>query len=126
MSSNITLDASDIGLYYANGDKLQTIGYYVANGYLTAGGKEISFIINTPKLLTNVTSITVNHLSCVFRGVSGYVNGTSAIDYATASGYTVTANKTTDNAIMIMIIADTAYTSGTNNTPIAIAGASAG
>lgn len=126
MSSNITLDASDIGLCYANGDKLQTISHYATGGYLTSGGKEISFTINTPKLLTNVTSITVNHLSCVFRGVSGYVNGSSAIDYATASGYTVTANKTTDNAIMIMITADAAYTGGTNNTPIAITGASAG
>ena len=108
-------------LEYVDGDKFQYSNYASANGYLTSAGKSIQFTVTTPKLLTNITSITVDNLYAVLRGVGGYVNGSSYIDYANTTGYTVTAYKTTDNMITIVIDATNAYSSGTNNTPISLA-----
>ena len=55
----------------------------------------------------------------VVRGVGGYVNGSSYIDYAAAnSGYTLSYNISSDNYITITVRASSAYSGGTNNTPI--------
>lgn len=106
-------------IYYHDGDKyINSNGYYNVTGYLTGSGKQIQLQITTAKSLANITSITVNKLAPVLRGVSGYVNGNSYLDYVTTSGYTVTANKATDNSFNIIIMATTAYSGGNNNTPI--------
>lgn len=105
--------------YYKDGDKyINNSSYFNVTGYLTGSGKQIQMQINTGKSLANITSITVNKLAPVFRGVAGYVNGNTYLDYVATSGYTVTASKATDNSFNIIIMATDAYTSGTNNTPI--------
>lgn len=106
---------------YRNNDSFAFNSIANLQGYLTSAGKTIQFTVTTPKLLTNVTSITVDNLYAVVRGVGGYVNGSSYIDYANTTGYTVTAYKATDNMITITIDATNAYSSGTNNTPVALA-----
>ena len=108
-------------IYYKDGDTF-TFSYFAnLSGYLTSAGKTIQFNVTTPKLLTGVSSITVDNLYAVLRGVGGYVNGSSYIDYANTTGYTVTTYKATDNMITIVIDATNAYSSGTNNTPISLA-----
>lgn len=108
-------------VYYKNGDTFALNSYANLNGYLTSAGKAIQFTVTTPKSLANITSITVDNLFAVIRGVGGYVNGSSYIDYANTTGYTVTTYKATDNMITIVVDATNAYSSGTNNTPISLA-----
>lgn len=90
-------------IYYQNNDKFVNTGFYNANGYLTGSGKEIGFTIILPKNLKSIKSVTVNKLSCVIRGISGYLNGSSNIDYKTQTGITVNTHKSADNAVFIQI-----------------------
>lgn len=106
-------------IYYKNGDKyINDSNYYNVTGYLTGSGKQIQLMVSTAKSLANITSITVNKLAPVFRGISGYVNGNAYLDYVATAGYTVTANKASDNSFNIIIMATNAYSGGNNNTPI--------
>ena len=88
------------------------------SGYITSASKEITFTVILPKSLKNIRSVTVNKFNCVFRGVGGYVNGTSGIDYAAASDVTISTYITSENAITIRLVKTTAYSSATNNTTI--------
>ena len=108
-------------IYYQNNDKFVNTGFYNANGYLTGSGKEIGFTIILPKNLKNIKTITVNKLSCVIRGISGYLNGSSNIDYKTQTGITVNAYKSADNAVFIQIKMSNTTWGGTNNTPVSVA-----
>ena len=108
-------------IYYQNNDKFVNTGFYNANGYLTGSGKEIGFTIILPNNLKNIKTITVNKLSCVIRGISGYLNGSSNIDYKTQTGITVNAYKSADNAVFIQIKMSNTTWGGTNNTPISVA-----
>lgn len=105
-------------LYYKNGDKYKIRNNYNVTGYITSAGKFIALMIQVPKLLTNITSITINKLSLIFRGVGGYVNGNSYIDYSDTTGYTVAAQITEDNVVYIGITSTNGFASATNNTPI--------
>ena len=108
--------ASDLD--YHNGDTYVNSGYFTSSGYITNSQKEITFSIILPKLLTNITSVTVNKLQGLLRGVGGYVNGSSDIDYARASGYTIKTYIGAPNAVTIMIVKSSAHSGSTNNTPI--------
>ena len=119
-SGNKTIATTD-DLYYQNGNKFVNTGYYSANGYLTGGGKEIGFTIILPKNLKSIKSVTVNKLSCVIRGIGGYLNGSSNIDYKTQTGITVNAYKSAENAVFIQIKMSNTTWGGTNNTPVSVA-----
>ena len=104
---------------YVNGDTYANKESQQLFGYITNGGKDIQITVVTPKSLANISSITINKLEMVVRGVGGYVNGSSYIDYAAAnSGYTLSYNISSDNYITITVRASSAYSGGTNNTPI--------
>ena len=103
---------------YANGDTYVNKDYQQLFGYITNGGKDIQITVITPKSLANISSITINKLEMVVRGVGGYVNGNSYIDYANTTGYTILYNISSENYITITIRASAAYSGGTNNTPI--------
>lgn len=120
-NSALTTYASLDDIYYKDGNTFAFNTYANLSGFLTSGGKAIQVSVTTPKSLANISSITVDNLYTVVRGIAGYVNGSSYIDYANTTGYTVTAYKATDNMITIVIDATNAYSSGTNNTPISLA-----
>ena len=107
-------------IYYKNGDKFITRNNFNVTGYVTSSGKFIGFMIAVPKLLTNITSITINKMAVIFRGIGGYVNGNAYIDYSNTSGYSVLAAISEDNQLYIGINATNAYSSVNNNTPINI------
>ena len=112
-------DIANNQYYYKNGDKYKIRGNYNVTGYMTGGSKFIALMIHTPKSLANITSITINKLSLIFRkGNGGYVNGSNYIDYASTSGYTAAAAISEDNAIYIGITATNEYTNALNNSPI--------
>lgn len=106
-------------IYYKDGDKYKIRGNYNVTGYMTSGSKFIGLIIHTPKSLANITSITVNKLSLIFRSANGgYINGGGYIDYAATTGYTVVANISEDNAVYIGITATSEFTNALNNSPV--------
>ena len=104
---------------YQNGDTFSNSDYYCTNGYLTGCGKQLLITIPLDKSLKGISSVTVNYLSFVIRGVNGYVNGSSYINYVTAAGYTVKPIIAAPNAVSIQIIKDTDF-GGTNNTPVSL------
>ena len=106
---------------YHSGNKFTSSNYMSSTGYITNGQKELTFTITLPKLMTNITSVTVNKLECLLRGVGGYVNGSSNIDYVGQSGYTITTYIAAPNTLTITILKSTAYSSSTNNTPVNVA-----
>ena len=116
-AANVTT-AINNAIYYRNGEGFVNYDYVNITGYVTGSGKQMQYTLFTPKRLDNINSITVNKFSCIFRGIAGYVNGNSYIDYAATSGYTVSALKAGQNMITIVIYATNAYTSVNNNTPV--------
>ena len=114
------INAYDLQNTYKDDDTYSNATYLNPTGYITASSKEISFTFTAPKSLKNITSITVDKLQCLFRGVGGYVNGSSAINYATGSNYTINALKIDDHSIFIQLKSTTAFSGATNNTPINI------
>lgn len=124
-TSNFSGDYNDLtnkptipDIYYHDGDTFECKATYNNTGYLTSAGKFMQYTIVLAKSLANITSITVNNFKCTLRGVGGYVNGTSDIDYANTAGYTVTPLIVEDNVINISVQATNAYSGGTNNTPL--------
>ncbi|MBO7734335.1 MAG: hypothetical protein J6S67_17350, partial [Methanobrevibacter sp.] len=115
-----SLYAAKSEIMYGDGDTLTNAFYYTLAGHITAGSKEVCVSLVTPKLLTNVSSVTVNKFSCVIRGVGGYINGNAYLDYANDSTCTVTATKITDNTLYCMIAKTTAFSGATNNTPLTV------
>ena len=118
-SANVTT-AIENAINYKNGDKFTNSYYFTLPGYITSGSKQLQFALTTPKLLGNITSVTVNKFEMIVRGVAGYVNGSSYIDYEATTGYTVTATVTEDNVVELVVVATTAYTGATNNTPVSV------
>ena len=105
-------------LYYKNGDKFICSNYLQLSGCITTGQKQICIKLTLPKLLNNISSITVNKCNCLFRGIAGYVGGNSYINYTSTTGYSVTAIAGSENTITINIYATSAFSDSTNNTTI--------
>lgn len=106
---------------YANGDTFVNSNYMSSTGYISSGQKELTFTIVLPKLMTNITSVTVNKLECLLRGVGGYVNGSANLNYVGQSGYTINTYIGAPNMVTISVIKSTAFSSSTNNTPVNVA-----
>lgn len=123
-----TQDVSLDDIYYKPGDKYTSLGYYALPGFLTGASKQIQLTLTVDKSLKNISTITVNKLYINMRGVGGYVDGSSYKDYVAATGYTVSAIKSSNSTIYITLTADTAFPDTTpNNTPVtALASSAAG
>lgn len=115
------INTYDLQNTYQDSDTYSNGTYLNPTGYITGASKEISFTFTAPKSLKNITSITVDKLQCVFRGVGGYINGSSMINYAADSSYTINASKIDDYSIFVQIKATSAFSGATNNTPVNIA-----
>lgn len=115
-------------LYYKANDVIELGGAtasteYVLLGFITSGTTSLFLTIITPKRLDNISSISVNNLQVEARGISGYLNSQSGfIEYVGLSGYTITADKVSPNAITLRITKSSAFTNVTNNTPIELNG----
>lgn len=125
---NDNYDEMQNELYYNTGDVIELGGAtasteYVLLGFITSGTTSLFLTIITPKRLDNISSISVNNLQVEARGISGYLNSQSGfIEYVGLSGYTITADKVSPNAITLRITKSSAFTNVTNNTPIELNG----
>lgn len=109
-------------LFYKSGDSY-IVGSYTPPvvGVITGSAMEIDLTFQVPKKMTNISNITVNNARMTLRGTQGYVGdyGNQYYDYITDNNYTVTAQKVDDCNVKIILKKSTAFTSVTNNTPIA-------
>lgn len=86
------------------------------SGIVTGGTKNLFFTLFLPKLLTNVSTISVSSMTGSLRGVNGYLNSDSSnIDMVNT--YTVTAESAGENCVRIGVASSTAFTNTLNNTP---------
>ena len=102
--------------FYNPGDTYSQSGF-ICPGHITGGSQSVVFTLPLPKSTTNITTASVDTLTGRIRGVGGYINGSSTVNYKSSS-YTV-SNSLKDNIISISIQASSALSGATNNTPIA-------
>lgn len=105
---------------YHVGDSYSNMSYdrpaYV--GYITTSSKVIYITAILDKNMgSDITTITVNNLNGLFRGVAGYIDGITTSTELTST-YTVTALKSAPNMVRIAITKDTAMDNATNNTVV--------
>lgn len=96
---------------------------YLAPGTITGSGTTVLFTLQVGKRLDNVSTVSVNNVQVVMRGINGNLNSTSSYtEYVGASGYTVAADISSPTSITIRITKSSAFTNITNNTPVIILG----
>lgn len=109
----------DENFYYKSGDTYNQSESQVINGCLTGSTKSLYFTFFVPKSLKNVTSVTVDKMAGYLRGISGYLNSSSNTFDLTGSSYTISTNIVSEHQVNITIIASSAFSNATNNTPVA-------
>lgn len=95
-------------VYYKTGDTY-SVSYIVLSGFiLSAQNGTFRFNVTVPKLLTNITSVSVTAMKGTLRGPSGYLNSSSTeIDLASSTS----AYKRGDNVVGLEV----SYSSGFTN-----------
>lgn len=103
-------------LYYKSGDSESFNGVLCA-GHVSGSTKGIRLAVWTPKLMTNISTVTLTAMSGTIRGGRGYINGTSGdVDWTTIG--TCSATKVGTNMIRIALDVSTAFSNLDNNTPV--------
>lgn len=96
-----------------------TAGNGVFAGYLTNNSLTLHFEVPVTYGIPSGATITCTQCYGYVRGISGYVNNTSAsINFYTSADYTITCSRISANAIHLAITKSSAYTNVTNNTPV--------
>jgi len=103
-------------LYYKSGDTL-TISNGIIMGHITSAYKALRFGLTVPKMLTNITTVTVSTMTGAMRGNLGYLDSNSSDRSWTTLG-TVTANIAGPNMIRINVDTTNAISNVDLNTPI--------
>ena len=103
-------------LYYKAGDTL-TISNGIIMGHITSAYKALRFGLTVPKMLTNITTVTVSTMTGAMRGNLGYLDSNSSDRSWTTLG-TVTANIAGPNMIRINVDTTNAISNVDLNTPI--------
>lgn len=104
-------------LYYSSGDTLE-IGNFINGGLITSSATEVYFTIPTPKRLDNV-NMAMTGGNFYIRTTGGQYLQSAGFAY-NMSGLTITLSKATNQLIQVLLKKSSAYTNGTNNTPLGI------
>lgn len=89
-------------------------------GFITTSTTTVMFTI--PFIGIKDGTATITDGTFVLRGVNGYLNGNQAGATITpsSSGYTFTVDSYNESSMTISIVKSSAFTSATNNTPVAL------
>lgn len=105
-------------VYYKSGDTYSINGQYYCGGNLTGSTKAIVFSIILPKLVTNITSVTINSINLTARGINGYLLNSADLTTLNSSGQ-LSVVSLENNCVSFQFTANEAFSS-TNNTPVSI------
>ena len=92
-----------------------------ASGFITSDSKSMTFFIDLPKSLEDITSISCSRFTGVIRGTKNYVDNvqpSSSRNWASTSGITCNAVKVSANKLRINITGTSSFANVDNNTPI--------
>lgn len=90
-----------------------------ANGFITSSATSIRFDLYLPKSLEHIKDVTLNNMSVIVRGISGYIPSSSGIT-SSDENITFTLYKRDGNRLSIVITGATAFSNATNNTPVSV------
>lgn len=106
-------------IFYKTGDVYTTTNTIYIPAQITGGTATINFCIPMPKRCDNLSSATINTLSVVGRGTSGYLNNSSSYINMIGGSYTITT-AFEQNMLLVQITKSSAFTNITNNTPLVL------
>ena len=128
LTNYTTTNSLNTMIKYSTGDIVELGGTdgivnYVTNGYISSGTKNLYLTITLSKNLDNITTISVNNFDVEARGANGYLNNQNGhIEYTTQTGYTVTAAKSSNNSVTIIVSKSSTWSNVSNNTLISVSG----
>lgn len=93
----------------------------VLNGFVTTSATKVYLSMYLPKSMKNVTEVEVTRLYGNMRGVAGYLDGSSNIEF-TEGSYSTVATIRDGNMIRIAITKNAAFDNATNNTVVSFSG----
>lgn len=111
-------DAIDGSLYYKSGDTYEIGGQLYTGGVLTGSAKNIQFSIFLPKLLDNISNITINSINITARGINGYLLNSQNLSDLTSAGV-LSVVSIENNCASIQYTSNKAFNT-TNNTVVGI------
>lgn len=106
-------------VFYSSGDTLAHGSLVPYAGLITTSATMVIFSVPLPKSMANV-DVAVDSLIGGIRGVSGYVDGTTDSTDLLSMGYTVSATKSDDRTVRIILTKTSAFTNAANNTPVTV------
>lgn len=111
-------------VYYKPGDTLEyTNVEVILCGQVSNATKNLYFCLFTPKMLNNISTVTINILKANTRiSGGGYLDGKSFTSggYDYKSLYNCSATKMTDNCIWFNVGKSSAFSNTTNNIPASV------
>lgn len=111
-------------VYYKPGDTLEyTNVEVILCGQVSNATKNLYFCLFTPKMLNNISTVTINILKANTRiSGGGYLDNKAFISggYDYKSLYTCSATKMTDNCIWFNVGKSSAFSNTTNNIPVSV------
>ncbi len=120
----VTSGSVDENIYYKKGDVLEITGSELnLIGCVTGSTKGLRFSLCTPKLLNNISSITVEVLKANTRiSGGGYLDGKAFTSggYDYVSLYTCSASVSSDNYVLLVAEKSSAFSGTTNNIPVCV------
>lgn len=110
---------SNANVFFSLGDTYSSGSYITCAGFVTTSDTRIMFDVHLTRSIAKLTdpTITITMLRGYIRGIGGYVDGSTEIDFL-SSGYTLTATVVDNKTVRVQIDKSSAFTNATNNTPV--------
>ena len=105
-------------LFYKDGDTATLTNMIPIPGYITTNSTEMRFNVTVGKSLKNVSTVTVNSMYGLLRGVAGYVEGNSNQEWVGKTGVTISANIIDYHSVKVSVNSSSALSNATNNSPV--------
>ena len=116
---NTNIESANIidNLCYKPGDTVTLTYVAIVPGFITASQKNIDFTIALDRPVL-ASSVSFTSLPATIRGISGYVLGSSAINFVSNQDYSVTAYVV--NGLITVYVTGTNAVTTSNNTPVMV------
>lgn len=108
-------------MYYRSGETLHIKTFVPVYGYITSGRAVMAFVVHTGKSMKHITSVSVTQMYGLIRGVNGFINTNTTVDWVTVSGITISTYIVSDYLLLLTVDSTTALSNATGDTPVVYA-----